>query len=65
MIDEDTDCYLVHEVFNNSLIIYVKDQDSKEEMRRIAVICEDFLIDARKLELVTKSVKSVIRRWQF
>ncbi|MGC9106112.1 MAG: nucleotidyltransferase domain-containing protein [Thermoprotei archaeon] len=63
-VDEDTDCYLVHEVFNNSLILYAKDQEAKAEMRRIASICEDFLIDARKLDLVGRSVRAVMRRWQ-
>ena len=64
MVDEDTNCYLVHEVFRGSITLYVKDDEAKRRMWKIARVCEDFLIDAKKLDLVGRSVRAVMRKWQ-
>ncbi|MCG3109486.1 hypothetical protein L3N51_01778 [Metallosphaera sp. J1] len=47
MISDSTDCSQVHEVFSYSLILYLEDYD---RMYRRASICEDFLMDMRKIE---------------
>lgn len=64
MIDEDANYYLVHEVFRGSITLYVKDDEAKERMWKIARVCEDFLIDAKKLDLWGRSVRAVMRKWQ-
>ena len=60
-IDDNTSCYLIHEVFNYGLILYKEDWS---RAHRRAVVCEDFLIDAKKLDLVGRGVRAVMREWQ-
>lgn len=61
VINERTDCYLIHEVFSNSIILYMEDW---WRVHRRAAICEDFLIDARKLDLVENAARALMRKWQ-
>ncbi len=61
MINDDTNCYLIHEVFNYGLILYKEDWSIAH---RRAVVCEDFLIDAKKLDLVGREVRAVMKKWQ-
>ncbi|WP_369609538.1 nucleotidyltransferase family protein [Sulfurisphaera javensis] len=60
MVTDDTSCYLVHEIFNDSLILYLENYD---RIHRKASICEDFLIDARKLNLIDNAGKVLLRKW--
>ncbi|MCH1772150.1 MULTISPECIES: nucleotidyltransferase domain-containing protein [Metallosphaera] len=61
MISDNSDCFLVHEVFSDSLILYMEDYD---RMHRIASICEDFLIDLKKLQILENAGRAIMRRWQ-
>ncbi|WP_287689077.1 nucleotidyltransferase domain-containing protein [Metallosphaera javensis (ex Sakai et al. 2022)] len=61
MISDSTDCFLVHEVFSDSLILYLEDYD---RMHRRASICEDFLIDMRKLDIIDNAGRAIMRRWR-
>ncbi|WP_291764658.1 nucleotidyltransferase domain-containing protein [Caldivirga sp. UBA161] len=65
LINDNVDCYLIHEVFNNSIIIYSPNADKAWSIiHRRAILCEDFLIDAGKLNLTEISVKAVVSRWE-
>ena len=61
VVTDETDCYLIHEVFSNAYILYMEDW---WRMHRRAVVCEDFLIDAKKLNVVENAGLAVMRRWQ-
>ncbi|BFI74764.1 nucleotidyltransferase family protein [Sulfurisphaera ohwakuensis] len=61
VINERTDCYLIHEVFSNSIILYMEDW---WRIHRRAVICEDFLIDAKKLNVIENAARALVRKWQ-
>ena len=51
--------------FNNSLIIYSLNMDKAWSIiHRRAVLCEDFLIGAKKLGLTEAAVKAVMRKWE-
>ena len=64
-INDNVGCYLIHEIFNNSLIIYSLNADKAWSIiHRRAVLCEDFLIDAKKLGLTEAAVKAVMRKWE-
>ncbi|MEM1627584.1 MAG: nucleotidyltransferase domain-containing protein [Sulfolobaceae archaeon] len=60
IIKENTGCYLIHEIFNNGLILYMEDW---WRVHRRAVVCEDFLIDAKKLNLIENAGKAILRKW--
>ncbi|BBD73384.1 hypothetical protein HS1genome_1773 [Sulfodiicoccus acidiphilus] len=61
VINERTDCYLIHEVFSDSIILYMEDW---WRVHRRAVVCEDFLIDAKKLNTVENAARALVRKWQ-
>ncbi|MGC9105451.1 MAG: nucleotidyltransferase family protein [Thermoprotei archaeon] len=61
VLHEDSSCYLIHEVFNGGLILYMEDW---WRAHRRARVCEDFLIDARKLNLIENAGLSILRRWR-
>lgn len=63
-IGDNTDCYLIHEVFSDGVILYMAGDDAWLRMHRRASICEDFLIDARKLDLVVNAGKALVMRWR-
>jgi len=63
-IGDSTDCYLIHEVFGDGVILYMAGDDAWLRMHRRASICEDFLIDARKLDLVGNAGRALVMRWQ-
>ncbi|MGC9153635.1 MAG: nucleotidyltransferase family protein [Vulcanisaeta sp.] len=61
-IGDSTDCYLIHEVFGDGVILYMAGDDAWLRMHRRASICEDFLIDARKLDLVGNAGRALVMR---
>ncbi|BCU69580.1 nucleotidyltransferase family protein [Stygiolobus caldivivus] len=61
VINEESDCYLVHEVFGDSIILYMEDW---WKVHKRAVICEDFLIDAKKLDVVENAARALMRKWR-
>ncbi|GGI70088.1 hypothetical protein GCM10007112_03850 [Vulcanisaeta souniana JCM 11219] len=63
-ISDSADCYLIHEVFSDGVILYMAGDDAWLRMHRRASICEDFLIDARKLDLVFNADRALVMRWQ-
>ncbi|WP_338602656.1 nucleotidyltransferase domain-containing protein [Sulfolobus tengchongensis] len=64
IITDDTSCYLIHEIFNNTRLIYLRDDKAWFKMNNRINICEDFLIDARKLNEIENAVLAVMRRWK-
>lgn len=65
VVTDNLSCYLVHEALGGSKIIYIKDSHSRELMIRRLLICNDFLMDSRKLGLVDTMVKVVMDRWHY
>lgn len=63
-ISDDSSCYLVHEAFSDGIILYVRDDDAWWRMHRRAHVCEDFLIDASKLDIVNTAVRRVMEGWR-
>jgi len=63
-ITDDTSCYLIHEVFNNTRIIYIRDDEAWFKMNNRINECEDFLIDARKLNEVENAAFAIMNRWK-
>jgi len=64
VITDDTSCYLIHEVFNNTRIIYLRDDNAWFRMNNRINECEDFLIDARKLNEVENAGLAIMNRWR-
>ncbi|AAK43054.1 nucleotidyltransferase domain-containing protein [Saccharolobus solfataricus] len=60
IITDETDCFFIHEVFNNSLILHLEDYI---RMHRRVIICEDFLIDVKKLNTIENSARALLRKW--
>ncbi|MEZ0319694.1 MAG: nucleotidyltransferase domain-containing protein [Pyrobaculum sp.] len=56
-VDENTPCAFVVDSLGKSVPLYVADWD---EVFRIFNICQDFLIDAKKLDLFYTAVKAVL-----
>jgi len=63
-ITDDTSCYLIHEVFNNTRIIYIRDDEAWFKMNNRINECEDFLIDAKKLNEVENAALAIMNRWK-
>lgn len=56
-VDENTPCVFVVDALSKSVPLYVADWD---EVFRIFNICQDFLIDAKKLDLYHTAVRAVL-----
>lgn len=64
IITDETSCYLIHEIFNNTRLIYLRDDKAWFKMNNRINECEDFLIDAKKLNEIENAVKAVMKRWK-
>ncbi|MGC8570698.1 MAG: nucleotidyltransferase family protein [Caldivirga sp.] len=63
-ISDETDCYLIHEAFSDGMILYMASEEAWFRMHRRASICEDFLMDAAKLNIVENAAHALVKRWR-